>query len=43
MNRFETQAVHAGQTPEPITGAVMTPVFLTSTYAQKGPGEHTGF
>src|SRR5450432_3270275 len=41
--RFETQAVHAGQSPEPITGAVMTPVFLTSTYAQKGPGEHTGF
>src|SRR5450631_2958317 len=41
--RFETRAVHAGQSPEPITGAVMTPVFLTSTYAQKGPGEHTGF
>ena len=36
-------AVHAGQHPEPVTGAVMTPVFLTSTYAQKGPGEHTGF
>ncbi|HVZ88347.1 MAG TPA: PLP-dependent aspartate aminotransferase family protein [Polyangia bacterium] len=41
--RFETLAVHAGQSPEPITGAVMTPVFLTSTYAQKGPGEHSGF
>ena len=41
--RFETAAVHAGQSPEPTTGAVMTPVFLTSTYAQKGPGEHTGF
>ncbi len=41
--RIETQAVHAGQAPEPITGAVMTPVFLTSTYAQKGPGVHTGF
>jgi len=40
---FATLAVHAGQTPEPATGAVMTPVFLTSTYAQKGPGEHTGF
>jgi cystathionine gamma-lyase len=35
--------VHAGQHPEAVTGAVMTPVFLTSTYAQKGPGEHTGF
>ena len=41
--RFETLAVHAGQSPEPTTGAVMTPVFLTSTYAQKGPGEHSGF
>ncbi len=41
--RIETLAVHAGQRPEPITGAVMTPVFLTSTYAQKGPGVHTGF
>jgi cystathionine gamma-lyase len=41
--RIETRAVHAGQQPEPVTGAVMTPVFLTSTYAQKGPGVHTGF
>jgi cystathionine gamma-lyase len=41
--RQATLAVHAGQSPEPVTGAVMTPVFLTSTYAQKGPGEHTGF
>ncbi len=41
--RFETLAVHAGQSPEPTTGAVMTPVFLTSTFAQKGPGKHTGF
>jgi len=40
---IETLAIHAGQAPEPITGAVMTPVFLTSTYAQKGPGAHTGF
>jgi cystathionine gamma-lyase len=40
---FETLAVHAGQHPEPVTGAVMTPIFLTSTYAQKGPGEHSGF
>src|SRR4051812_30674257 len=41
--RFETAAVHAGQQPEPVTGAVMTPIFLTSTFAQKAPGEHTGF
>jgi cystathionine gamma-lyase len=41
--RFETAAVHAGQHPEPVTGAVMTPVFLTSTFAQKAPGKHTGF
>ena len=41
--RIETLAIHAGQPPEPRTGAVMTPVFLTSTYAQDGPGEHRGF
>ncbi|HEU4383297.1 MAG TPA: cystathionine gamma-synthase [Anaeromyxobacteraceae bacterium] len=42
-HRFETLAVHAGQVPDPTTGAVMTPVYLTSTYAQSGPGEHKGF
>jgi cystathionine gamma-lyase len=42
-SRFETLAIHAGQPPEPVTGAVMTPVFLTSTYAQAGPGAHKGF
>src|SRR5262247_4318223 len=41
--RIETAAIHAGQHPEPVTGAVMTPVFLTSTFAQKAPGQHTGF
>src|ERR1700709_1603759 len=41
-SRFETLAIHAGQAPEPTTGAVMTPIFLTSTYAQNGPGEHRG-
>jgi cystathionine gamma-lyase len=41
--RFETLAIHAGQRPDPTTGAVMTPVYLTSTYAQQGPGEHKGF
>jgi cystathionine gamma-lyase len=42
-DRFETKAIHAGQHPDPTTGAVMTPVYLTSTYAQSGPGEHKGF
>jgi len=40
---FGTRAVHAGQSPDPVTGAVMTPIYLTSTYAQDGPGEHKGF
>lgn len=40
---FDTLAIHAGQEPDPTTGAIMTPVYLTSTYVQKGPGEHTGF
>ena len=39
----DTQCIHAGQKPEPITGAVMPPIFTTSTYAQKSPGEHSGF
>jgi len=38
-----TKVVHAGVHPEPITGAVMTPIFQTSTYAQTAPGEHTGY
>ncbi len=38
-----TQVVHAGQAPEPITGAVMPPVFQTSTYAQPWPAKHTGY
>jgi cystathionine gamma-lyase len=40
---FGTRAIHAGQSPDPATGAVMTPIYLTSTYAQDGPGEHKGF
>jgi cystathionine gamma-lyase len=42
-DRFETLAIHAGQRPDPTTGAIMTPVYLTSTYVQDGPGEHKGF
>jgi len=41
--RFDTLAIHAGQSPDPTTGAVMTPVYLTSTYVQDGPGHHKGF
>ncbi len=40
--RFETLAIHAGQQPDPQTGAVMVPVYQTSTYAQDGPGQHRG-
>ena len=40
---FATRTIHAGQTPDPSTGAVMTPIYATSTYAQKSPGEHQGF
>jgi cystathionine gamma-lyase len=40
---FGTRAIHAGQSPDPTTGAVMTPVYYTSTYAQQAPGEHKGF
>lgn len=40
---FETRAIHAGQTPDPTTGAIMTPVFLSSTYVQKSPGVHKGY
>jgi cystathionine gamma-lyase len=40
---FGTRAIHAGQSPDPVTGAVMTPVYFTSTYAQSAPGVHKGF
>jgi len=40
---FCTDAIHAGQEPDPATGAVVTPIYQTSTYAQGGPGEHRGF
>jgi cystathionine gamma-lyase len=40
---FGTLAVHAGQRPDPTTGAVMTPVYFTSTYAQEAPGVHKGY
>jgi cystathionine beta-lyase/cystathionine gamma-synthase len=40
--RFATRAVHAGVTPEPVTGAIMTPIFQTSTYVQPAVGEPRG-
>jgi cystathionine gamma-lyase len=41
--KIETLAIHAGQSPDPTTGAIMTPVYLTSTYVQEGPGAHKGY
>ncbi|HYD51949.1 MAG TPA: PLP-dependent transferase, partial [Gemmatimonadaceae bacterium] len=40
---FGTRAIHAGQRPEPLAGAIMTPVYLTSTYVQQGLGQHKGY
>ena len=40
---LDTLAVHAGQPPDPVSGAVMTPIVLASTFAQDGPGHHKGF
>lgn len=42
-DHFETLAIHAGQPPDPETGAVMTPIYQTSTYAQGGVGKHKGY
>jgi cystathionine gamma-lyase len=40
---FSTRAIHAGQEPDPSTGAIMTPIYQTSTYVQQSPGVHKGF
>ena len=40
---FSTRAIHAGQHPDPSTGAIMTPVYLSSTYVQESPGVHKGW
>ncbi len=40
---FETKALHAGLEADPTTGAIMTPIFQTSTYVQASPGDHKGF
>ena len=41
--RLATRAIHAGQEPDPATGAIMTPIFASSTYVQRSPGEHQGW
>ena len=41
--RFSTVCIHAGQTPDPSTGAIITPIYQTSTYVQEGLGQHKGF
>ncbi len=41
--QLATRVIHAGQYPDPSTGAVMMPIYATSTYAQRSPGEHQGF
>src|ERR1700750_353256 len=40
---FATRAIHSGQPPDPSTGAIMTPIYQTSTYVQQSPGVHKGF
>lgn len=40
---FATRAIHAGQQPDPSTGAIMTPIYASSTYVQESPGRHKGF
>jgi cystathionine gamma-lyase len=41
--KFGTKAIHAGIEPDPLTGAIMTPIYQTSTYVQKSPGNHKGY
>ena len=42
-NAFATRVIHAGQSPDPTTGAIMPPIYATSTYVQESPGVHKGF
>ena len=41
--KFATRAIHAGQSPDPTTGAIMPPIYATSTYVQESPGVHKGY
>jgi len=43
QHAFSTRSIHAGQAPDPSTGAVMPPIYATSTFKQRSPGEHTGY
>jgi len=43
MTKLATRVIHAGQTPDPSTGAIMQPIYATSTYVQQSPGVHQGF
>jgi len=40
---FATEAVHAGQSPDPVSGAIITPIYQTSTFVQESPGRHKGY
>ncbi|MFC1777308.1 trans-sulfuration enzyme family protein [Pseudomonadota bacterium] len=42
-HQLATRAIHAGQKPDPSTGAIMTPIYATSTYVQRSPGDHQGW
>src|SRR3990167_2508327 len=42
-HHFATRAIHAGQKPEPLTGAIIPPIYATSTYVQTSPGVHKGY
>src|SRR5438309_7366403 len=43
QHEFATRAIHTGQEPDPSTGAIMTPIYATSTYVQQSPGKHKGY
>jgi cystathionine gamma-lyase len=43
QHHIATRVIHAGQSPDPSTGAIMTPIYATSTYVQQSPGVHKGY
>src|SRR5437762_8347658 len=43
QKNIATRVIHAGQEPDPATGAIMTPIYATSTYVQESPGKHKGY
>ncbi len=43
MAKLKTKAIHTGQEPDPATGAVITPIYQTTTFAQDAPGVHKGY